>query len=137
MRVLGLRDYEVFWAGPLTAEERQSALADAQMLVVLSCPDGKGTLIKEAMSAGLPVVVSENVELHAEVEQADAGIVVPVEAAPLARAMGSMLARPTMSAAMGSAGAELVKRRLLDRCDRQTSGERGPAGARGRGSGRR
>lgn len=111
MRALGLGDYEVFWAGPLTDAERRSALADAQAFVVLSCPDSRGTLIKEAMSAGLPVVVSENVGLHEEVEEADAGIVVPLEPAPLARAMGSVLAQPTMSAAMGTAGVDLIRRR--------------------------
>ena len=110
MRSLGLSDYEVFWVGPLDDGERRAALADARVLVALADGDGQHTFVKEAMEAGLPVVVSDALSIHAEVEQANAGIAVPVEVVPLARAVGSVLAHPALGAAMGAAGVDLIRR---------------------------
>jgi glycosyltransferase involved in cell wall biosynthesis len=101
----------MFWVGSLTAAERRSALTDARVLLAMSCSDGKGTFVKEAMDAGLPVVVSDALTIHAEIEQANAGIAVPVEAGPIARAVGSVLAHPALAAAMAAAGRELIERR--------------------------
>ena len=107
----GLADYATF-TGMLLGEEKLAALRDAQMFVLPSYSENFGLAVVEAMACGLPVVISDQVNIWREVEAAGAGLVGPCEAAPLAENLERLLADPDLGAEMGRRGKELVARRF-------------------------
>jgi glycosyltransferase involved in cell wall biosynthesis len=107
---LGLGDAVVF-AGMLHGSERVAALADAALFVLPSYQENFGIAVAEALAAGCPAVVSDQVNIHAEVTAAGAGATVPVAAGPLAAALREWLADPARRAAAASRGRALVRER--------------------------
>ena len=100
------------FTGMLLGEEKLAALRDAQMFVLPSYSENFGLAVIEAMACGLPVVISDQVNIWREVEAAGAGLVVPCDAASLAAALERLLADPGLAAAMGQQGRDLVARRF-------------------------
>ena len=96
----------------LLGEEKLAALRDAQMFVLPSYSENFGLAVVEAMACGLPVVISDQVNIWREVEAAGAGLVGPCEAAPLAENLERLLADPDLGAEMGRRGKALVARRF-------------------------
>jgi glycosyltransferase involved in cell wall biosynthesis len=74
----------VGFTGMLRGPERVAALVDADVLALPSFHENFGLAAAEAMAAGTPVVVSDQVCLHGDVTAAGAGGVVPVDAGRLA-----------------------------------------------------
>ena len=72
---LGLAQ-SIVWAGFLEGKEKQAALADADLFVLPSYSENFGVAVVEAMGAGVPVILSDQVGIHREVSQAGAGLVV-------------------------------------------------------------
>ncbi len=64
------------------------------------------------MAAGLPVLVSDRVDLAPEVAAAGAGKVTPVEAGAVAEALAAMLGDGAGLRAMGERGRRLVAERF-------------------------
>ncbi len=106
----GILDSATF-TGMLLGEEKLAALRDAQMFVLSSYSENFGIAVIEAMACGLPVVVSDKVNIWREVAAAEAGLVVPCQAEALAAALGRLLDGPE-AAAMGRRGRELVTRKF-------------------------
>ncbi len=98
--------------GPLDRDEADAALADAALLVLPSYGENFGLAVVEAMAAGRPVVVSDQVGIADEVGAAGAGLVVALETAPLAEAICTILADPVGAAAMGERGRALAAKRF-------------------------
>ena len=107
----GILDCATF-TGMLLGEERLAVLRDAQMFVLPSYSENFGLAVVEAMACGLPVVISDQVNIWREVEVAGAGLVGPCEAARLAENLEGLLADPGLGAEMGRRGKELVARRF-------------------------
>ncbi len=107
---LGLTS-DVLWAGLLSGEEKQAALADADIFVLSSYSENFGIAPVEAMAAGLPVVVSNQVAIHEEIARAGAGLVVPCEVEPLTAALLRLLADAPLRTVMGRKGKCLTKQR--------------------------
>jgi glycosyltransferase involved in cell wall biosynthesis len=103
----GLGDAVTF-TGLLDAEGRRRALARAALLAAPSHQENFGMSVAEAMAAGLPVVVSDQVNLCSEVRRAGAGEVVPLDVEALAAALLRVLRSPRLRAEMGAAGRRLV-----------------------------
>lgn len=78
-------------AGMLTGERKLEALRDADVWTLPSYAENFGVAVVEAMAAGLPVVISDRVDIHQEVTGAGAGLVVPCAIAPLAQALLDLL----------------------------------------------
>ena len=70
------------FTGMLLGEEKLAVLRDAQMFVLSSYSENFGIAVIEAMACGLPVVISDQVNIWREVDAAGAGLVVPCAAAP-------------------------------------------------------
>ena len=86
----GLRDH-VLWAGFLEGEDKAAAFAVASVYVLPSYSENFGIAAAEALAAGVPVVVSDQVALSADIKAANAGIVVSCEAGAIASAVVRLL----------------------------------------------
>ncbi len=106
---MGIQD-DIVWIGFVSGDVKQTALADADVFVLPSYSENFGIAVAEAMAAGVPVVVSNQVGIHQEVADASAGLVVPCDAAQLADAIMTLLADGARRAAMGESAAVLAKR---------------------------
>jgi glycosyltransferase involved in cell wall biosynthesis len=100
---LGIADH-VFWPGFLKGEEKRAAFADSDVFVLPSWSENFGIAVVEAMAAGCPVVVSDQVGIHGDISAAGAGLVVPCKAEELADALCRMLTDRPARALMGFNG---------------------------------
>jgi len=67
--------------------------------------------VVEAMACGLPVLISDRVNIWREVVADHAGLAAPCDPAAFAERITAMLAEPATLAAMGVAGRAAVERR--------------------------
>jgi glycosyltransferase involved in cell wall biosynthesis len=77
----------VIFTGMIGGEEKLGALVDADLLVMPSFHENFGLAVIEALAAGTPVIVSDQVNLHPEIVKAGVGDVVPMDASALAQAL--------------------------------------------------
>jgi len=80
---LGIADRVVF-TGMLLGEDKLAAFVDADLFVLPSYQENFGIAVAEAMAAGLPVLISDQVNINKEVAIRGAGGVVPTDAEALA-----------------------------------------------------
>ncbi len=109
LQTAGLRDRVIF-TGMIHAGEKLAALQAAQVFVLPSHTENFGISAMEAMAAGCPAIVSENVKIAPEIVSHGAGLSVPVDAGKLAAAIDALLSDPARRSAMGAAAASLARR---------------------------
>lgn len=97
-------DEQVHFVGPLDGIEAIEALVDADVFTLPSYTENFGITVVEAMACGTPVVISDQVNIHREVEAAGGGLVVPCSAKALGQALSSLLDDPESARCMGKAG---------------------------------
>jgi glycosyltransferase involved in cell wall biosynthesis len=97
------------FAGMLSGDAKQTALHGADMFVLASYSENFGLAVVEAMAAGLPVVISDRVNIWREVAQAGAGLVTRCDAQEVARALLRMLDGQALRETASSAGRRLVE----------------------------
>jgi len=100
------------FTGMLVGAEKLAVLRDAAIFVLPSYSENFGIAVIEALACGLPVIISDKVNICGEVEAAGAGRVVPAAAGPLAEAMGELLDDPGQAAQLGLKGKGLVAARF-------------------------
>jgi glycosyltransferase involved in cell wall biosynthesis len=108
VRELGLEPHVTF-TGHLEPDARSAALSRAAVMVAPSHRENFCLSIAEGMAAGLPVVVSEQVNVAEDIAASGAGLVVPREPERLAEALVRLLGDPLERERMGQAGRRLVK----------------------------
>ncbi len=79
LKEAGLEGYATF-PGMLLGEDKLAVLRDAQIFALSSYSENFGIAVIEAMACGLPVVISDKVNIWREVDAAGAGLVVPCDA---------------------------------------------------------
>jgi len=99
----------VVFTGFAAGGEKRRLLAEADLFVLPSYDENFGVAAAEALSAGLPVVVSEHVALADHVREAGAGLVVHCDARELARAIATLVDDPDLRDGMGQAGRRLAE----------------------------
>jgi glycosyltransferase involved in cell wall biosynthesis len=104
---LGLDD-SVVMTGFLDGEDKRSALAAASLFVLPSRSENFGVACVEAMAAGLPVVLSNQVAVSREVLQADAGLIVDPEVAATSAALKRLLSDATLRDRLGGNARQLA-----------------------------
>jgi len=106
----GIGDITTF-TGMLQDETKMAALNDAEMFVLPSYSENFGIAVIEAMACGLPVVISDKVNIWPEISTAKAGLVVPCDVTRVANAMAELLDDPARASGMGNNGKNLVEER--------------------------
>jgi glycosyltransferase involved in cell wall biosynthesis len=96
--------------GMLDHARKLAAFRDAAMFVLPSYSENFGIAVVEAMACGLPVAISDKVNIWREVEEAGAGLVAPATVGAVAQQI-IRLARDPDAAGMGARGRRLVEQR--------------------------
>ena len=102
----------VTFAGMLVGQAKLALLADTDVWVLPSRMENFGMAVVEAMASGLAVVVSDRVQIHSEVSQAKAGLVVPCDSKQFADAICHLLEHEALRQSLGSKARVLVHTRF-------------------------
>ena len=100
---------DVIWTGFIQGQEKADALAAADVYVLPSWSENFGVSVVEAMAAGCPVVVTDQVAIHGDISRANAGLVVPCDAPAIADALSRLLEDGVARATMGENGKCLTR----------------------------
>lgn len=103
-------DENVIWAGMLQGQEKVQAYVDSDLFALPSYHENFGIVVAEAMAAGLPVIVSDRVNLDRDVLAAGAGAVVPMQVESIANVLREWLVESATRLAAGKAGREYAFR---------------------------
>mgnify|MGYP003667838428 CR=1 FL=1 len=108
LRAAGALERTTF-TGMIDGAERLAAFRDAAMFVLPSYSENFGIAVAEASACGLPVVISDAVNIWPDVEAADAGLVSGTDIAAVAANISALLADPEKARRMGENGRKLVR----------------------------
>jgi glycosyltransferase involved in cell wall biosynthesis len=111
---------DVVFTGILRGQERLAAFVDADFFVLPSYQENFGVAVVEALAAGVPVIISDQVNIHREITAAGVGCVVPTEVEPLAASITAWIADPASRQAAAGRAHAFVR----DRYDWQRIAER-------------
>jgi len=100
---------EILWTGFLQGNDKQQALTDADLFVLPSYSENFGVAAVEAMTFGLPVVVSDQIGIHSDIAAAGAGLVTPCAVDPLAAALARFAGDADLRRSTGSQGKRLAR----------------------------
>ncbi len=101
---------KAIFTGMLTGKQKENALYAADVFVLPSYSESFGMSAIEAMSLGVPVVVTTRVGIAPDIGKVGAGLVVEKDDRQLADAVLSILGDPSLAQRMGTKGSELVSR---------------------------
>jgi glycosyltransferase involved in cell wall biosynthesis len=102
----------VIFAGWLEGAQKNAALQDAALLALPSFQENFGLCVIEALACGVPVLVSQQVNLAPLIEAASAGWVTSLEPAKLSLTLADALRDGKARERRGSAGRELVNEKF-------------------------
>jgi glycosyltransferase involved in cell wall biosynthesis len=102
----------VVFSGWLDGQSRVTALRRAALVASPSHQENFGLSVVEALACGVPVLVSTEVNLAAEIEAAGAGWVTPLDRAAMVASLRDAMHRGNERTQRGRAGRELVCRRF-------------------------
>ena len=106
----GVFDRAIF-TGMLLGKDKLAVLRDADMFVLPSYSENFGISVVEAMACGVPVVISDKVNIWREVAASGAGKVASCDADRFAEIISELLDNPEAAKEMGEKGKALVKER--------------------------
>jgi glycosyltransferase involved in cell wall biosynthesis len=98
--------------GMLTGADKLAAFAAATVFVLPSHTENFGVAVLEAMAAGLPVLISDQVNIWREISDAGAGIIVRTETGAVEAGLARLLDHPEIANRMGQAGRRLAEERF-------------------------
>jgi glycosyltransferase involved in cell wall biosynthesis len=99
----------VRWTGALEGDDKWALLAASRAVVQCSDSESFGLSVAEALSVGVPVVVTDR-GAWSDVAAAGCGEVVTHDAAAIAAALGRLLDHPADARAMGARGSGWMRR---------------------------
>jgi len=103
---------KVLLTGWLGGAHKAAALREAALLALTSRQENFGLCVVEALACGVPVVVSDRVNLATEIENAGAGWVTTLEKTNLERVLAEALCDEGERRRRGLAGLDLVERQF-------------------------
>lgn len=99
---------KVLFTGLVAGKQKMKLLSDADIFCLPSFQENFGIAVAEAMAAGLPVIVSDQVNICTEISHANAGIVTRCDAGEVASALLTLVRNDSLRNEMGQNGKELV-----------------------------
>jgi len=99
----------VIFTGMLIGDEVLELLRDTDIFVLPSYTENFGIAVAEAMACGLPVVVSNKVNIYRDVLKAGAGLVTNCDSNEISDAFFQLLENEKRRKTLGRAGVKLVK----------------------------
>jgi glycosyltransferase involved in cell wall biosynthesis len=111
VRALSL-EQDVIFAGFLEGEAKLAALVDSDLFILPSHSENFGLAVAEAMAAGLPVIISDQVGVAHEVAQAQAGLVTSCTVDAIASAVLQLLSDADCQGRMIANAYRLVRERF-------------------------
>ena len=103
----------VIFTGLLQGKDKLSVLKDADVFVLPSYSENFGISVIEAMACGLPVIVSDKVNIWREISRKQAGMVIPCESNRLAESILELLDNPSLANEMGHNGQASVREQFV------------------------
>jgi glycosyltransferase involved in cell wall biosynthesis len=100
----------VSFTGMLRGEDKLAAFAAASVFALPSYSENFGIAVVEAMAAGLPVVISDQVNIWREVQQGGGALVVRCDEQKLTLALSTVLRDPALAADMARKARDTVQR---------------------------
>jgi glycosyltransferase involved in cell wall biosynthesis len=100
------------FTGALSGEDRFTILQQAELFALTSYTENFGQVVCEAMASGVPVLISDQVNIWPEVARANAGLVVPCDVDATAQALRHLLDDPPRARQMGRNGRAWVAEHL-------------------------
>ena len=108
---LGISD-DILWAGFLTGEDKLAAMAAASLFALPSYSENFGIALVEALAAGLPCLLSDQVGIAPEIESAGAGLVAACDESAVGSALQRLLADSELRARFAGNACRLAERRF-------------------------
>ena len=102
----------VRFVGHVEGAAKEELFRHADVFALTSFQESFGLAVAEAMSYGLPVLVTDRVGIEKEVRAAGAGIVVSPDVAQIREALAALARDPVRRAEMGRKGSRLVRDRF-------------------------
>lgn len=102
-------DQRTIVAGFMAVNEKWFVFSQSDLFVLPSYQENFGMAVAEAMAAGLPVVISDRVNIHHDVQAYKAGIVTKCDVQEIANAIETLLDNEAMRKEMGENGRRLVR----------------------------
>jgi glycosyltransferase involved in cell wall biosynthesis len=100
----------VLFTGMLHGRERIEAYVDADLFALTSHQENFGITVIEAMACGCPVLISDQVNIHADVSAAAAGVVTTLNPEEVRQRLESYLADAQWRCDAGRRGREFALR---------------------------
>jgi glycosyltransferase involved in cell wall biosynthesis len=100
------------FAGFIEGAEKTKLLLSSDLFVLPSFDENFGIAVAEAMAAGLAIIISDQINIHAEIEKAAAGLIVSPNRHSLREGILKLLNDPARRAEMARNGRELVSHRF-------------------------
>jgi glycosyltransferase involved in cell wall biosynthesis len=92
------------WVGFVSGAAKQQLLARADVFALTSYSENFGVAVVEAMAAGLPVVITDQIGIHPAITQGGAGLVASCSIESVTEALLKTLADPAAARVMGEHG---------------------------------
>ena len=105
----GVAERSLF-TGMVVGEDKRVVLGGSDIFVLPSQSENFGISVVEAAASGLPVVISDRVNIWREFHDARAGVAIPPTVPDFARQLNFLLDNPAAAAHMGRRGAEVARR---------------------------
>jgi glycosyltransferase involved in cell wall biosynthesis len=105
-------DDKVIFTGPVYGMDKLGVLQDSDIFVLPSYFENYGISAVEAMYSKLPVIITDNVGIHREVNQAGAGLVVQKDTEMLCDAIITLVENKDLRRRMGENGRRLVEEKF-------------------------
>ena len=99
----------VFFPDFVVGQDKDLLLQGSDIFVLPSFSENFGVVVAEAMAAGLPVIVTSDVQIAPDIAAAQTGLVVEGEVDALRDAIAKLLAEPGLRHQLGSNGKRLAQ----------------------------
>ena len=111
IKALGMADRSLF-TGMVQGTEKNMILAGSSVFLLPSQSENFGITVVEAAACGIPVVISDRVNVSPDFKDAEAGLVAAPNAEAFARHLRFLLENPLRAEEIGRRGAALVHQRF-------------------------